>query len=141
MLQIRPRPNRLIRRIDSLALAAIFVVLTTSMMFLQSMTFKSHHGVSAELPYAHNSRVLWGTEREDALFVLILRDGELFFGSSRVTPAQLTTQLRVQVGRGSPTNVYIRADGRARYSAVSSVLNSIHSAGITNVVFLTAPTP
>jgi biopolymer transport protein ExbD len=140
MIQTRPRPNRLISRIDSLALAAIFVVLTTSMTFLQSMTFKFHHGVSSELPHAHNARVLWGTEREDALFVLILRDGQFFFGSGKVTPTELTTQLRVQVGRGSPRNVYIRADGRAHYSAVSSVLNSIRSAGITNVAFLTAPT-
>jgi biopolymer transport protein ExbD len=140
MLQTRPRPSRLIGRIDSLALAAIFVVLTTSMMLLQSMTFTFRDGISAELPHAHNALVLWGTQKQDALLVIILRDGQLFFGSNKVNPRELTTQLRVRIGLGSPRHVYIRADERARYSAVSSVLNSIRSANITNVAFLTAPT-
>ena len=137
MLHARFRSSCLVCRIDASALAAVFTVLATSLLLLQSVTFTFHDGVSAQLPRVRNAIALWGAQREDAWLITIYRDGQLFLDGQRVAPEELTFGLRARLRHGAPGKVYIRADGRARYSAVASVLDGIHSAGLTHIVFLT----
>ncbi|MGZ7099736.1 MAG: ExbD/TolR family protein [Candidatus Angelobacter sp.] len=137
MLHTRFSSNRLISRIDASALAAVFTVLATGLLLIQSMSFTFHDGMSADVPSVRNAVGLWGAQREDALVIFVLRDGQLFFDAKKITSEELTAQLRARVHAGAPREVYIRADGHVRYSAVASVLESIRSAGLTNLAFLT----
>ena len=67
-----------------------------------------------------------------------VRIGSGFHGARhQLAPSSITFGLRARVHDGAPGKVYIRADGRARYSAVASVLDGIHSAGLTHIAFLT----
>lgn len=137
MVHARFRSNRLFCRIDASALAAVLTVLATSLLFLQSMTFTFHDGVSVQLPKVCNAVALPEAQRENVLLVFIFRDGQLFFDRQKATPQELTNKLQSDIGSGGPRSVYIKADEHVRYAAVLSVLDSVRSAGLTNVAFLT----
>ncbi|MCU1333433.1 MAG: outer rane transport energization protein ExbD [Candidatus Angelobacter sp.] len=136
MLRDRLRSNRRICRIDFSAFAAIVAALLTLLIWATPHN-NPHHGVSVDLPNARHSLELWGARREDALMIFILRDGQLFFGNQKVTPEELSAKLRIRVHGDVTRKVYIRADGRVRYSIIASVLESVCSAGLSNVAFLT----
>jgi biopolymer transport protein ExbD len=132
----RFRSTRLLRpsAFSAVLIVLAFILLLAQLVFGPLASF--HHGVSPQLPMAFHSVPLWASQRDDALQVGILRDGQTFFDTQRVTAEELTEKLRTRVRGGAPPKVYISADRRVHYSYVSSVLDSIHSAGLTNVAFL-----
>jgi biopolymer transport protein ExbD len=138
MLRDRLRSNRRICRIDFSAFAAVVAALLTLLIWATPDN-NPHRGVSVDLPKAIHSLDLWGIRSEDALMIFILRDGQLFFGNQKVTPEELSAKLRIRVHGDATRKVYIRADAHARYHTIADVLDSIHSAGLTNVAFLTEP--
>lgn len=69
--------------------------------------------------------------------VTILRDGQVYFGSDRVTPAALQQKIAEHLNeRGVERKVYIVADMRAKWGAVKVVLDGVRSAGVLRVAFL-----
>jgi len=74
--------------------------------------------------------------REDAIIVTIARDGQVFFRSDRVRPELLPDRIRESLRRGSEKEVYIRADGMAKYGWVAEVLYRVRSAGVEKIGFL-----
>lgn len=77
-----------------------------------------------------------GANREDALTVVILRDGSIYSGKGRTKPGDLPEQIREGVGRGAEKKIYIRADARVRYRTVLEVLDAVRSAGVERIAFL-----
>jgi|ERR1700687_5675912 len=77
-----------------------------------------------------------GANREDALTVVILRDGSIYFGKGRTKAGDLPEQIREAVGRGAEKKIYIRGDARVRYRTVLEVLDAIRSAGVEKIAFL-----
>ena len=77
-----------------------------------------------------------GANREDALTVVILRDGSIYFSKHRSRHGDLPAQIREQIGRGAEKRVYIRADARVRYQTVLAVLDAVRSAGVEKIAFL-----
>jgi biopolymer transport protein ExbD len=136
MLRPRLNPARHICRIEVSALAAIMVVLVTLVICATPMDFP-HHNSSVSLPIVSHSVALWGSLREDALQIAIMRDGQVFFGTQRLSPEELTAKLQERVRAGAPRKVYIRADVRVHYRGVKMVLDEVRSAGLTNVAFIT----
>jgi len=65
--------------------------------------------------------------REDALLVVVERDGRVWFGSYPINPSVLPTRIREAMSHGAKCKVYIRADARAKYSAVAEVLDRVRS--------------
>jgi biopolymer transport protein ExbD len=136
MLRERLRSNRRICRIDFSAFVAVLVALATLLAWAMPMGYPGH-GVSVYLPKAANAVELLGAHREDALLVSILRDGSVFFDTQRVYPDELPAKLQDRVRSGAPGKVYIKADGRVHYATVKDVLDSIGSAGLSYVAFVT----
>jgi len=139
MLAYRSRSNRLLQpsAFSPILVMLAFILLLAQLVFGPMASF--HHGISPQLPMAFHPMPLWASQREDVLVVTILRDGQVFFDTRRVSPEELVENLRIKIHAGAPPKVYLRVDRRARYSAVSSVLNSIHSAHLVNIAFLTSP--
>ena len=133
MRQGKSRSPGLISNIDVSALAAVMFVVIFAFIFL---TATPHHGVSADLPKVWHSKSIPGANREDALTVVILRDGSIYFGKHRSRPGDLPAQIREQVGRGAEKKVYIGADARVRYQTVLAVLDAVRSAGVEKIAFL-----
>ena len=80
--------------------------------------FHGHHAHVAEgrhvdLAKVNNPVQMPDADKEDALIVAVMRQGDVFFGKDRIEPDQLPTKSKT----GSPTRrikrVYVRADARA----------------------------
>ena len=75
--------------------------------------------------------------REDALKVVITRDGSIYFRERRIAIEDLANEIREGLRTGAERKVYIAVDARAKYGAVPAVLDKIRLAGVEKVAFLT----
>ena len=124
--------------IDSyLPLGTVLVALLVTVMAAQpSIT----HGVPLDVPSSQHAHSVSGAMREDAVRILVLRDGAMYFGHTAVEPREeeIADRVREALARGAETRVYLEVDQRAPYGVVSIALDSIRHAGIVDVTFLTA---
>jgi biopolymer transport protein TolR len=134
--QIAQRKPDYLCRIDLCALAAIFLAILT-LLLVRTWNFHDLSGYAVDLFKADHSRALPQARREDALEVTVSRDGNTYFGYSRVDLAGLPKEIASGIQDGSERRVYLLVDRRARYADVLSVLSRIREAGITNVSFVT----
>jgi len=136
MLRPRKKPDRRICRITFPAVFAMLAAMFTLVTWATPFSFILY-GTSVDLPIAKHSVQLGDSQRDDALVIAILRDGMVFLSTERVVPEVLIAKLRERVHAGAPRIVYIRADSRVHYRKVKDVLDGVHSAGLTNVAFMT----
>ncbi|HXC48254.1 MAG TPA: biopolymer transporter ExbD [Candidatus Sulfotelmatobacter sp.] len=99
----------------------------------------SGHGV--DLASAVHAKPLPGALKEDAITVVLSRDGRVYFGDTRVPTKELPGFIRKAYQNGSERKVYLRADARAKYGEVKAVLDQISAAGIQNVAFMVEGPP
>jgi biopolymer transport protein ExbD len=101
-----------------------------------------HHGAGVDRATALHSNPMPGAIREDALQILVTRDGSIYFGNSRVTAEILPEEIRKRVQNGAERKIYLAVDARAKYSEVEEVLDQIRLTGIQDVSLLTdQPSP
>jgi biopolymer transport protein ExbD/biopolymer transport protein TolR len=82
-------------------------------------------------------------DKDDALLIVVMRDGRIYFGTDRVTLDDLTNKVKDRLANKVDKTVFIRADMRAKYGNVVDVVDSVRSAGVDDVGLLTeqAKTP
>jgi biopolymer transport protein ExbD/biopolymer transport protein TolR len=71
------------------------------------------------------------------LLVAITRDGKVFFGNDQVTPDALTDKIKDRTANRVDKRVYVRADARAKYGSVVSVVDDVRAAGVDQLGLLT----
>ena len=86
-------------------------------------------GISVKMPVASEAVAMPAADAEDATVITLTAEGKLFFG---VQPVNADSLVRV-----TASTVYVKADARAPYQQVLTVLNALHG---HSVVLLTAPT-
>lgn len=138
MLQSWRKPANLFSDFNTLQFASVMglVVLVPLVIFMTAPT--GHHGVSVDLArVGHPISMPWA-DREDAMVVIVTRDGRVYFGAEQMTPADLPQRIAERLKDNSvERKVYIKADVRARWGGVKQVLEAVHTAGILRVAFLT----
>jgi biopolymer transport protein ExbD len=75
--------------------------------------------------------------REDALEVVITRDGSIYFRNAHLLPAALPDALREAARDTAKKTVYVNADARVKCGEVKAVLDQIRLSGLQNITFLT----
>ncbi len=75
--------------------------------------------------------------REDALVVVVDKNGQVWFGTNQATRDKLPTLIRDAIAKGAERKVYIKADARCSYGGVKEVLDVVRSSGVENIAFLT----
>jgi biopolymer transport protein ExbD len=134
MLPEHTRSVKLFCSIDVSALAAVMLVLVVIMMIVESAT---HHGFGPDLPHVSRAVSMPGANREDAMVIVVMRDGSIYFGADKVGVYQLRSKILERLkDRSVERKAYIRADGRVWYSTVKEVLDGVRTAGIERVAFL-----
>jgi biopolymer transport protein ExbD len=81
-------------------------------------------------------------DKEDAVLIAITRDGRSFLspGNSLVQASDLGSKVKdLQTNRSDKT-VYIKADARARFSAVTDVIDNLRTAQVDSVGLITEST-
>jgi len=112
----------------------VMLVLLIIFMVVTPMLQK---GVSVDLAKTDSPQQMPDADKEDALIVAIMRDGTVFFGSDKTPPDQLTNKVKDKLANRTDKRVFIRADARARYGAVTDVVDNVRSAGVDQVGLLT----
>src|SRR5260370_35301836 len=90
-----------------------------------------------QLAKANHPLQLPDAYREDALLVAISREGTVFFGNTRINPADLTPKIRERMVTAADKRVFVKADARAHYKAVAEVVDDARSAGVSQLGLLT----
>ena len=110
-----------------LVLLIIFMVITPMLQ----------HGVSVDMAKVNSPTPMPDADKEDALLVAIMRDGQIFFGTDRIKADELTAKVKDRLANKIDKRVYIKADARAKYGGVVDVVDNVRSAGVDDVGLLT----
>jgi biopolymer transport protein ExbD len=95
-------------------------------------------GVAVDLPVTRSAVAIPDADKEDALVVAITRKGDVFLGTDQTSVAALPQKIKSAVSNRSAKVLYIKADARAPYSTVVSILDSLNPLGLRKFVLLTA---
>ena len=128
------RKNELFCRIDMWGFVSVMLAL---LFLLMPGTVVDRKGPAADLAGARNSIRMPGALKEDALRVMVTRDGQVYLCDSHLMCGDLTDEIRERVRNGAEKKVYLAVDARAKYGDAKAVLDQIRMAGIENVSFLT----
>ncbi|HUK25708.1 MAG TPA: ExbD/TolR family protein [Terriglobales bacterium] len=112
----------------------VMLVLLIIFMVITPMLQK---GVSVDLAKVNNPTQMPDADKEDALIVAIMRDGKVYFGNDRIDPDQLTDKVKDRIANRTDKRVYIRADARAKFGSVVTVVDDVRSAGVDDLGLLT----
>ena len=96
-----------------------------------------HHGMALDRYISHNATPAPAALRDDAMRVMLTRDGSIYFGNNRVASEGLPEQIRQRLHEGGQHRVFLAVDQRARFRDLSIVLDELRNAGIWDITFLT----
>ncbi len=88
----------------------VMLVLLIIFMVITPMLQK---GVTVDLAKVNNPEQMPDEEKEDALVVAVMRNGDVFFGNDRINPDQLTNKIKDRIVNRVDKRVYLCADARA----------------------------
>lgn len=114
---------------------AIAIVLLVIFMVYTKPNHYSH-GV-ADLPKGQTSVPQKGAIREDAILILVSRDGATYFNHAQTQLKDLGPAVQSAVRGGAEKKAYISADARAKNIDVERVVDELRDAGITEISFIT----
>lgn len=138
----RPKPRRsskLFAQIDASPLLAVFFFFVVLYMLSFS---SSRRNRAVDLAVLEHATPQPGALREDALEIIISRDGALFLAGNNntrggsVQSKELPDLLRSMLLPGVERRVYVIADARAKYGDVEGALIAIRNAGLPDVTFI-----
>ncbi len=110
-----------------LVLLIIFMVITPMLQ----------HGVSVDMAKVNNPEQMPDADKEDALLVSVMRNGDVFFGTDKISVDNLTTKVKDRLANKADKRVYVKADARAHFGSVVQVVDAVRAAGVDDLGLLT----
>ena len=110
-----------------LVLLIIFMVVTPMLQ----------HGVSVDMAQVNNPEQMPDADKEDALLVSVMRNGDVFFGTDKISVDNLTSKVKDRLVNKADKRVYVKADARAHFGNVVQVVDSVRAAGVDDLGLLT----
>ena len=95
-------------------------------------------GISVDMPATRNASPMPEAEQGDALIVTVREEGSLYIGVNPIELDALLGALQSSLSGRSGKQLFIKADARAPYATVMSVLDAATAAGSERTVLLTA---
>ena len=133
-LALRNEGAKVNSNINVTPMVDVMLVLLIIFMVITPMLQK---GQSVDMASVNNPVPMPDADKEDALLVVVMRDGRVYFGTDRITPDQLTQKVKDRLADKPDKRIFIRADMRAKYGAVVDVVDNVRSAGVDDVGLLT----
>ncbi len=131
---VRAEGKKVNSNINVTPMVDVMLVLLIIFMVVTPMLQK---GVSVDMAKTDSPIAMADADKEDALIVAIMRDGTVYFGSEKTPPDQLTNKLKDKLANRVDKRVFVRADARARYGAVTDVVDNVRAAGVDQLGLLT----
>jgi biopolymer transport protein ExbD/biopolymer transport protein TolR len=136
-LALRNEGSKVNSNINVTPMVDVMLVLLIIFMVITPMLQK---GVSVDMAKVNNPVPMPDADKEDALLVVIMRDGQIYFGTDRVSLDDLANKVKDRLANKVDKRVFIRADMRAKYGGVVDVVDNVRSAGVDDVGLLTEQT-
>jgi biopolymer transport protein TolR len=92
-----------------------------------------HSTVPADMANAKNVVSMPDARREDAIRIIISRDGAVYFGHRQTDVRDIADQIRESVRGGSERRAYLKVDRQAKYGDVEAVVDAIRGGGIWRI--------
>ena len=114
----------------------VMLVLLIIFMVITPMLQK---GASVDMAQANNPVAMQDADKEDAILIAITRSGDIFLGSEKTRLDDLTNKVKDKLDRksGGDKRAFVKADARAKYGDVVSVVDNVRSAGVDELGLLT----
>jgi biopolymer transport protein ExbD len=114
-----------------------FVGILIALLCMFLVNTSPSHGLSVDRARSFHAIAQPGALREDAMQVLVSRDGSVFFRRYAVTPDQLADRVRSALREGAEKKIYLSVDARSRYGDTVVVVDELRKAGIDRICFIT----
>jgi biopolymer transport protein TolR len=98
---------------------------------------RKHRLCTFDLPVSTNALSQPSALKEDAINIVVTRDGQIYFRNTKMLFEDLPDQIEQKVHTGSERKVYLRADARAHYGDIEAVIQQVRLSGIDHVVVAT----
>jgi len=114
----------------------VMLVLLIIFMVITPMLSK---GVNVNKVNTYNAIKMADADKEDAVLIAVTRDGKVFLspGNSLIKPDELGSKVKDLQQNRSDKTVYIKADARARFAAVTDVIDNLRTAGVDQLGLIT----
>jgi biopolymer transport protein ExbD/biopolymer transport protein TolR len=114
----------------------VMLVLLIIFMVITPMLSK---GVNVNKVNTYNAIKMADADKEDAVLIAITRDGKVFLspGNSLIQPSELGSKVKDLQQNRSDKTVYIKADARARFAAITDVIDNLRTAGVDQLGLIT----
>jgi biopolymer transport protein TolR len=133
-ISVRNEGAKVNSNINVTPMVDVMLVLLIIFMVITPMLQK---GQSVDLAKANNPTPMNDADKEDAIIVAVMRDGQVFLDTQKVTPEELTQKVKDRVSTRTKKQVFVKADARAKYKGVVEVVDDVRSAGVDEVGLLT----
>ena len=133
-LALRNEGSKVNSNINVTPMVDVMLVLLIIFMVITPMLQK---GVSVDMARVNSPTPMPDADKEDALLVAVMRDGQVYFGTDRIKIEELTAKVKDRLSNKVDKRVYIKADARAKYGGVVDVVDNVRSAGVDDVGLLT----
>ena len=133
-IAVRDEGSKVNSNINVTPMVDVMLVLLIIFMVITPMLQK---GVTVDLAKVNNPTQMPDADKEDALIVAVMRNGDVFFGNDKTIPDQLTNKIKDRIANRTNKIVYVRADARAKYKAVVDVVDNVRAAGVDDLGLLT----
>jgi biopolymer transport protein ExbD/biopolymer transport protein TolR len=113
----------------------VMLVLLIIFMVITPMLQK---GRSVDLAQTNNPVAMPDADKEDALVVAILKNGDIFFGDDKISePESLTPKVKDRLLNRNDKRIFIKADANTKYKNVVEVVDAVRAAGVDQLGLLT----
>jgi len=112
----------------------VMLVLLIIFMVITPMLQK---GISVDMAKVNNPTPMQDADKEDALLVSVMRNGDVFFGSDKIAVDTLTGKVKDRLANRTDKRVYVKADARAHFGNVVQVVDGVRAAGVDDLGLLT----
>ena len=133
-LAIRNEGSKVNSNINVTPMVDVMLVLLIIFMVITPMLQK---GQSVDMAKVNNPTPMPDADKDDALLVVVMRDGQIFFGTERIKVDELTNKVKDRLANRPDKRIFIRADSRAKYGYVVDVVDNVRAAGVDVVGWLT----
>ncbi len=108
----------------------VFLLIAFFMMITSEIT---EENIKITVPVAEVAQV--PEERGSRQIISIDEEGEIYFGSRPMSPADLTGAIQSVLQMDPDTRIYLRADAAAAHRQVQEVMRATAAAGIYDLIF------
>jgi biopolymer transport protein TolR len=133
-LALRNEGAKVNSNINVTPMVDVMLVLLIIFMVITPMLQK---GQSVDMAKVNNPTPMPDADKDDALLVVVMRDGQIFFGTDRIKIDELTNKVKDRLANKPDKRIFIRADLRAKYGYVVDVVDNVRAAGVDDVGLLT----